>query len=127
MAVDPNSGSVRVLQWTQPWVRLVSLVGFVLAAATAFLAFDGLMGGLATRRFETIPFLTLEFSFAVVFLVPSWYLHKYATRITIFVAQGHAVQLEAALEAQRKFFKFTGLFALLSLILLTLGAILTLV
>ena len=87
-----------------------------------FLGFDGVLGGLTSRRFESAPFLLLDFAFSFMFLVPSLYLHKYANRIGVFVAQGHNVQLEAALEAQRKFWKFTGLFVLLSLILLSLAA-----
>ena len=125
--VDPNSGLVSVLQRTQAWVRVVSVVGLTLSALMAFLAVDGMVGGLTSRRFETMPALLLEATFSFVFLVPSLYLNKYARRIKWFVAQGHTVQLEAALEAQRKFWKFTGLFALLSLILLTLAAGLALV
>jgi hypothetical protein len=125
--IDPNAGTIHVLQRTQPWVRLASVIGFLLAAVMALIAFDGTVGGLTSRRFETAPFLLLDFVFSVVFLVPSLYLHKYASRISVFVAQGHNVQLEAALEAQRKFWKFTGLCALLSLILLALTAGLALV
>ena len=125
--IDPNSGTILVLQRTQPWVRLASFIGFLLAALMAFLGFDGTLGGLTSRRFETAPFLLLDFLFSFAFLVPSLYLHKYASRIGVFVAQGHNVQLEAALEAQRKFWKFTGLFALLSLIVLTVAAGLALI
>src|SRR5438552_2475385 len=125
--VDPYAGTVLVLQNTQPWVRLASFVGFLLAALMGFLGFDGAVGGLAAHRFETAPFILLDFVFAVAFLVPALYLHKYASRIGVFVAQGHHVQLEAALEAQRKFWKFSGLFALASLILLTLAAGLALI
>jgi hypothetical protein len=98
------------------------LVGFLLSALMAFLGFDSMLRGLTAHRFETAPFIVLNFVFAVVFLVSSLYLHKYASRIGVFVAQGHNVQLESALEAQRKFWKFSGLCALLSLILLGLAA-----
>ena len=122
VSIDPHAGTILVLQRTQPWVRLASFVGFLLAAVLAFMGFDGTMGGLASRRFDSALFIMMDFVFALVFLVPSVYLHKYASRIGVFVAQGHNVQLEAALEAQRKFWKFSGLCALLSLILLTLMA-----
>ena len=125
--IDPYAGTVLVLQKTQPWVRLASFVGFLLSALMAFLGFDGTVGGLTSHRFETAPFLLLDFVFAVVFLVPSLYLNKYANRINVFVAQGHNIQLEAALEAQRKFWKFSGLCALLSLTLLALAAGLALI
>jgi hypothetical protein len=127
MVIDPYSGAVQVLSKTQPWVRLASFVGFLLSALMAFLGFDATVGGLSAHRLETAPFLVLDFAFSLVFLVLSLYLHKYANRIGVFVAQGHNVQLEAALEAQRKFWKFSGLFALVSLALLTLAAGLSLI
>ena len=119
---DPHAGTIRVLQRTQPWVRLASFIGLLLSALMAFLGFEGTVGGLVARRFETAPSVVLDFVVAFVLLVPSLYLHKYARRISVFVAQGHDVQLEAALEAQRKFWKFFGLCALLALILATLAA-----
>ena len=61
----------------------------------------------------------------VVFLVPGIHLHKYAKRIGVFVAQGHLVQLEAALEAQRKFWKFAGVLVLAAILTLVLTAGLT--
>ena len=127
MVTDPHSGTILVLQRTQPWVRLASALGFLLSASMAFLGYDAMIGGLSSHRFETAPFLILEFVLAFMLLVPSLYLHKYANRIGVFVAQGHNVQLEAALEAQRKFWKFSGIFALLSLALLVLAATLALI
>lgn len=97
-------------------------MGFLLSAGMAFLGFDATVGGLPSHWFETAPFFLLDFAFAFALLVPSLYLHKYANRIALFVAQGHTVQLEAALDAQLKFWKFSGLFVLLSLFLLTLAA-----
>ena len=119
---DPHAGTILVLRRTQPWVRLASVIGFLLSAVTAVLGFDAAVGGLTAHRLDTAPFVVLAFVFAVVLLVPSLYLHKYARRISVFVAQGHDVQLEAALEAQRKLWKFSGLCALLSVILLILAA-----
>lgn len=47
----------------------------------------------------------------------SIYLMRYANRIRDFIAQGQQHQLEAALDAQRAFWKFMGIFALVSLVL----------
>jgi hypothetical protein len=121
-SVDPHAGTILVLQRTQPWVRIASLVAFLLSGVMAFLGVEALVGGLASRRFETIPFLLVDFVFAVVFLAQALYLTKYANRIGLFVAQGHIVQLEAAMEAQRKFWKLSGLCAVLSLVALALVA-----
>ena len=120
--IDPNAGTIHVLKDTRPWVRLASVLGFLLAAVLGFLGFDATVRGLTSMRFATAPFFLLYFVFSVGFLILSLHLHKYAVRIGVFVAQGHSVQLEAALEAQRKFWKYCGLLALLSLILLLLAA-----
>ena len=90
-------------------------------------ALDAGVGGLASRRFETAPFLLVYLFMSVAFLVPAIYLHKYARRIKAFVAQGHVIQLERALEAQRKFWKFTVVLALAAFIVLTLVAWLALI
>jgi hypothetical protein len=116
--IDPNAGAIRVLQRTQPWVRMASFIGFLLAGGMVFLAVDGTLGGMASRRFETAPFLVLDVALGLAFLISSLYLHKYASRIGDFVAQGHSVQLESALEAQRKFWQFSVLCVLLSLLLM---------
>jgi hypothetical protein len=112
--LDQNAGAIQILQRTEPWVRLSSLAGFLLAGLTIAFGADALLRGLSSPRVETLPLLLLYLLMGAVFLVPACYLHKYARRIRAFVAQGHQVHLEAALEAQRKFWKFTGVLALLA-------------
>lgn len=83
---------------------------------------DAFRGGMSSLRLETLPFLLLYALMAFVFFVQAVYLHKYARRINVFVAQGHQVQLEAALEAQRKFWRFAGALLLLAFLLLALAS-----
>jgi hypothetical protein len=59
----------------------------------------------------------------IAVFVPSLYLHQSVGRIAIFLAQGHIVQLEAVLDAQRKFWRFAGTVALVWLACLTIGVI----
>ncbi len=59
---------------------------------------------------------------ALFTLVPAVQLHKCARKMGIFVAQGHTVQLEEVLEAQRGFWMFLGAIAILVGLVL-LGAI----
>jgi hypothetical protein len=120
-------GSAQILRRTQPWIQFSSMVGFLMAALMASFAVDGILGGLAARRFETVPFLLVYVFMSFVFFVPSVYLYKYSRRINTFVAQGHLIQLEGALEAQRKFWKFTGMIALAAFIVLALIALLSVV
>jgi hypothetical protein len=67
--------------------------------------------GISTDRVEQLPLAALLIYpvLFVLYFVPSFQLFKYARRIDIFVAQGHTVQLEAALEAQRQFWRFAGI------------------
>ena len=124
---DPTAGAAQILGRTEPWVRVASFVALLLAGVTASLAFDAVLGGLVSHRFETAPFLLLYGLLTIVFLVPAFYLHKYARRIRLFVAQGHTVQLEAALDAQRKYWTFVGVMALLGFFALAVAAVLALV
>lgn len=101
--MDPTAGAVQILRRTQPWVRLANLVAFLLAGLMAGFGADAVLGALPSERFKTLPFLLLYLPMSVVFFVPGVHLNKYAKRIGLFVAQGHQVQLEAALDAQRKF------------------------
>ena len=93
-----------------------------MAALMVGLSVDAILGGLRSPRFESGRFLIVYPITTFVFLVPAIYLHRFARRITRFVAQGHMIQLEAALEAQRKFWQFTGMMVLLTFVVLTLVA-----
>ena len=112
---DPTAGLVTILRRTLPWIRLLSLAGFI---AIGFLALLGGMswatiastgkGQIPVQSLVTYPVLML-FAF-----LPAWFLHKCVRRIKVFVAQGHIVQLEAVLEAQRTVWKFGGVLALVT-------------
>jgi hypothetical protein len=60
---------------------------------------------------------------AIGVFVPSLYLHKSVGHMSIFLAQGHIVQLESVLESQRKFWRFAGTVALVWLICLAVSVI----
>jgi hypothetical protein len=110
---DPNAGVILVLRRTEPWVRLLSIVGFLTVAVVTLLGVASWVG-ISTERVDTIPFAALVVYpvLIVVYLLPSLYLHKYARRIRVFVAQGHMVQLEGALKAEQAFWRFLGIIAL---------------
>jgi hypothetical protein len=112
---DPNAGVIAILQRTQPWVRLVSSFGFLCAALIGLLGAASL-AGISTDRVEQGPVAAwfLYPVLLVLYVIPSFHLFKYARRIDTFVAQGHTVQLEAALEAQRVFWRFVGTVVVIS-------------
>jgi hypothetical protein len=111
---DPTSGLVTILRRTLPWVRLLSTAGFL---AVGFFALMGAVswGGFAMTGMGQAPVqaVTIYVVLMLLAFVPAWHLRKYAKRIEDFVAQGHIVQLEAVLEAERAIWKFGGLLAIL--------------
>jgi hypothetical protein len=106
---DPNAGIIKILDRTLPWVRLLSVAGFMSVGLVALLGAISWVG-ISTERVEQIPLRALIMYpiLMVLAFVPAFYLHKCARRIRSFVAQGHMVQLEGVLEAQRAFWKFMG-------------------
>jgi hypothetical protein len=111
---DPNAGVIQILRRTRPWVYFLSLFGFSIVGVISALGIASLVGVGSERIGRDLHVVALFVYplMVIVWLVPSFYLHKYARRIRTFVAQGHQVQLEAALEAQRHFWLFTGAMAL---------------
>lgn len=106
---DPNAGVIGILRRTLPWVRLLSIFGFLAVALFAVLGVVSFMG-ISSERVESIPHQAL-FVYPILMalsFVPAFYLHKSARKMSMFVAQGHMVQLEAVLEAQRGLWKFLG-------------------
>jgi hypothetical protein len=53
---------------------------------------------------------------AVAYVFPAMFLMRYADRIKTFVASGQEQDLVGALEAQRSFWKFAGIFTIVSIV-----------
>lgn len=106
---DPNAGIIKILSRTLPWVRFLSVVGFISVGFFALLGALSLVG-ITTERLEQVHLQALAVYpiLMVVSFVPAFHLHKCARRMETFVSQGHTVQLEGVLEAQRAFWKFLG-------------------
>ena len=111
---DPNAGLISSLRKTLPWVRFLSIVGFLLGLLFGLLTAVSWMGH-ASSQSSAIPSRNLFVypCLMLLTLVPAVQLHKCAQKASIFVAQGHTVQLEEVLEAQRGFWMFLGGLAIL--------------
>jgi hypothetical protein len=121
---DPNAGAIHILRKSVPWVRLLSVVGFIFVGLFALLGLAAWRGMLnehdSQHPIGAVIFCAVTM---IMLLVPSLYLHQSVGRMSVFLAQGHTVQLEAVLETQRKFWQFAGGIALLWLICLAIGVI----
>ena len=107
-----------VLSQTKPWVRLLSVLGFLMFGLM-ILAFVGIVlaatasGGPQVTTFVFVLFLP----FALIFLlVPALLLWNYASRIATFLASQNPQSLATAVGAQKSFWKYSGVVA-------TIGAI----
>jgi len=107
---------IQPLARTQPWVRFLAIMGFVAAAFMLLIGVFAGLAGLATGRVQTFAFMLVYPIFAVVYVFPSLYLLRYADGIRSFVATGQDQDLAGALDAQRSFWKFAGIFTIVSII-----------
>ena len=103
------------LQRTQPWVRFLSIMGFV---AAGLMIVAGLVGGgvgAASGSPEMIVLLFLYPLMGVLYIYPSLCLLRFANSIRTFQHAPTAQNLEAALDAQRSFWKFVGIITIVSI------------
>jgi hypothetical protein len=104
------------LQQTQPWVRFLAIMGFIAAAFMVLIGVTAGIAGAATGRLETIGLMVVYPLLAVFYVFPSMFLLRYADRIRTFVASGLEQDLASALDAQRSFWKFAGIFTIVSVV-----------
>jgi hypothetical protein len=104
------------LQRTQPWVRFMAIMGFIGAGFMVLVGLTAGIAGAATGRLETLGLMVVYPILAVVYVFPSMFLLRYADRIKTFVASGLEHDLASALDAQRSFWKFAGVFTIVSFV-----------
>lgn len=114
-------GVAAQLQRTQLWVRFLAILGFVWAG---LMIVGGLLAGAAgaiagVAGQEGMQLAALLFVYpllGVLYIYPSLCLLRYANNIRRFVASPVVGYLEAALDAQRAFWKFAGILAIVSIV-----------
>lgn len=106
----PLGGVPGLMARTAPWAHLLAMVGFISVGLMILVGVGAGAVGLATGRAETAVLMVIYPLSALVYFFPSLYMLQYAKRSRKF-AQGEQslAELEAALDAQRKFFKFAGI------------------
>ena len=95
---------------TKPWVRLLSVLGFlVTAGALTFVAIGSAVGGAAPGPLDLIIMIPMCTLF---YLIPSLLLWNYASRIGEFLRGTNHASLLTALTAQKSFWKYLGILGL---------------
>jgi hypothetical protein len=112
------SGVAGLLAGTAPWAQLLAVVGFFTVGLMIVVGIGAGVVGLATGRAETAILMVIYPLTALVYFFPSLYMLQYAKRSRTFSQGGQSLaELEAALDAQRKFFKFAGIATVVGLAL----------
>jgi hypothetical protein len=107
---------VPPLQRTQPWVRFLAVMGFIVAGLTVFVGVMAGVAGAATGRLETLALMAVYPIIGVLYIFPSLYLLRYADRIKAYLASGQEADLAGALDAQRSFWKFAGVYTVVCIV-----------
>lgn len=119
-------GVLRQLAGTKPWVRFISVLMFIGAGLMLLGALFMLVAGGtilksskmgAAEMGMMVPIAIAYALFAFLYIFPALKLWKYASRIGDLLNSGAVLDLEAALNEQRSFWKFVGIMALILLIL----------
>src|SRR5688500_18393278 len=119
----PHTGEVAftgrafdMLRQTKPWVRLMSIVMFVIAGLTLVFGIVIGIGGMMSSGLRSAGFpAALGFVYiamGLIYIAPGIYLFRYASRIALLVATRREDALEGALESQKSFWKFAGIITL---------------
>ncbi len=118
---DPgiSQQAIQALAGTKPWVRLCSVIGFIgsgfMVLGGIFMILGGAVGlsqisessplGFAPLALMGFVYLILAF----LYIYPSVKLWAYGSRIVELMSSRAEVDLIAALDAQRAFWKFVGI------------------
>jgi hypothetical protein len=110
---------VDMLAKTQPWVRFLSVLGFIGFALLLLLAFGMVM--LAVSGGNSPGVLAAIYAvFGVLYLIPSIFLSRFASDIARLRSSLRVEDLEDALQSQKSFWKFAGIATLIMIVLYAL-------
>lgn len=113
---------IEPLRATKGWARFLSILGFIvsgfmiLAGLAMMLGMGAMVAGLggSVGTQETVMLVVMGgvyILFALLYLIPSMWLFRYASRIGDLLQSQSEIDLIAALHAQKSFWKFVGIMA----------------
>jgi len=110
---------------TKPWVRLCSIVGFVFGVLSILGGIGIMAAGSGVGSIAPgVPMGALGaiyLIFGALYFVPSVYLFKYASAISLAESSNSMVDVAEALKYQKSFWKFAGIMVLIMIVLFVLG------
>lgn len=115
-----SARSFAALRETRPWVRYVALLLLAAGAITVIAPIVTLVSAQREPPGPVMLVMLVQVAMGVLYVVSAVLLNTYGTRLGALVRSGGANEVDAALEAQRSFWKFNGILALVALILIGL-------
>lgn len=125
---DWTENLMEPLAKTQSWVLFLGILGCVVVSLVVVVQVcKGFMGmiaaGNAEKGGEAFGGMIFNVLFVIVWFAPSMYLIRYGNHIDSFRRSRKRSDLEAALRAQKSFWKFSGIFAIIFLVIVVIGAV----
>jgi|SRR5215469_7403557 len=115
-----SEGMLDALKATRPWVKFLSILGFVFCALMVLVSL-AMMGGMGAGK-DSFPagfgavFGVVYLLLVVLYFFPCLYLLRYADAIARIPADGQRA-MEEALVKQKSFWKFIGILTAVVLVL----------
>lgn len=108
-----GSTTLGYLKDTKPWVRLFSVLGFIGSAFLVIFALLLMVGaGFMGEEFQGAIGVGMGVAyllFAVLYIMPSVYLWRYASSIQTLLSSRRTADLDEALKQQKSFWRFLGI------------------
>lgn len=116
------------LRQTKPWVRLMAVVGFLVAGFQLLVALSAFIGGAFVEGIagEEIPVALIGVVYLLLgflSIVPAVYLWRYATAIGTLLDSQRLRDLETALACQKSYWRFLGIMVTVFLVIVALGLV----
>lgn len=107
-----GQGVVNLLKQTKPWVRFLSVLGFVLCGFMVLAGVFSVFAGLTSGQGQMLAAGLLYVLMTILYFVPSMLLGQFATAIGKLGQSGTEDDLQEAMERQKSFWKFVGIMTL---------------
>lgn len=121
---------VSYLGDTKPWVRLLSIVGFITSGLMLLLALVIPFVGAFSRGFGLFGGIAMGLMYLLMgclYVFPSLFLYRYASAIHGLLSTGESRFMEVALSQQKSFWRLVGITTIVVLCLYAIGLVFLLI
>jgi len=125
-ATGITPATTLALAQTRPWVLFLSILGFLVGGIVVLAAMGMAASAVIGQGSQTVPMLAIGLVYliiAAIYLLVSYYLFTYASRIKSFVYSRSAFDLERAIVAQKSFWKLMGIFVVVGIVFYVLAIV----